>query len=145
MNANTPVTVIAMPHNGRCALWPGDVDADGEPLPVLPVELLTLPIVMPEAVAVTYGETPDDVLAIDVLDARGNGRVRREDTQQVWDGICEFNADIASQDTPAIPAAVLAAILHDAADEAADADEDGAEDHVEGVAEDTPSWRDRTF
>lgn len=91
----TPVSIIKLPHNKRCALYPGEVDEDGEPLTALPQTYLTLPIEMPASVLVTTGANLDQILAIDVLGPAG-GRIQK-DLAQVWKGICQYNRDCAAQ------------------------------------------------
>jgi hypothetical protein len=96
-----PVNVLGMPHNGRSGLHDGDLDEDGEPflLHNMP-PYLSLPIPMPESVLVIFGKHPDDILAINVL-GEGGGRVRREDLQQVWSGVQQYNFDcVAREENP---------------------------------------------
>src|SRR4051794_30963549 len=50
-----PVHIIAMGHNRRCALWSGEVDETGEALFCPPLDLLALPVPMPQTIFVSTG------------------------------------------------------------------------------------------
>src|SRR4051794_14818139 len=84
------VEIFSMPHNGRCALWPGEVDAEGEALVCPPLPLLSLPVAMPEAIFVST-DPNGRPLAVDLLGELG-GRIRREDTDWSLRNVYSFNA-----------------------------------------------------
>lgn len=117
----SPVSIIAVPHNNRCGVWPGDLDPDGEPWPDPQLSFVKLPIPMPTSIFVTYGPGgPDDVLAIDILGPdTERGRVPKEDTRTVMSGVTEYNADLRlPPDTPDV------GDLHDEDPGSEDDDED---------------------
>lgn len=89
----TPVAVFILPHNYRGPLYHDDVDQDGEAYAYSRSrqEYLKLPIEMPRSVQVTT-DANGEVLAIHVM-GEGGGQICREDVQQVWRGIRQYNRD----------------------------------------------------
>ena len=99
------VTIISMPDNRRGALFPPDEllpsDADpddGEDIYAAAARMqwppaATLPIAMPKFVFVITDEngTP---LAMTC----DSGRIRRADVATVWQGVLEYNRDLAARE-----------------------------------------------
>jgi hypothetical protein len=98
-----PVSIISMPHNGRCEFYAeGDgpsFDAEhvpGEPrMPIDPTtQWADLPIPMPHCLLLTTDGSTGRVIAAMADDKQ----IRWQDIDTVLEGVRQFNADIASHD-----------------------------------------------